>query len=255
MTYQSLTERLSRSAPLLGIWHLSASPAFVESAAETGVDFVVMDVQHGTFDFEKLAESLARSTSAGVLSAVRIAANDYAFAGRAVDAGVDIVIAPLIDTPVDARALVDAVKYPPVGGRSWGPGGAMRYQGETDGNRYLQVANERVTALAMIETALAFENLDAILAVDGLDGVLVGPSDLSIALSNGAELDPFGARSIDAIAEIAKAADQSNKIAAIFTNREAHTKTAIDLGYQVITVATDLGLFGGAVERSLKKWR
>src|SRR6202035_788652 len=101
------------------------------------------------------------------------------------------ILAPMIDTGEDARRLVESVKFPPLGPRSWGPRAALPLS-RLDASAYLKAANGMTQAIAMIETRAALDALDDILSVEGLDGVYVGPSDLSIPLANGASVEPRG---------------------------------------------------------------
>ena len=110
---------------------------------------------------------------------------------RALDFGAEGIIAPMINTAADARAFAAAAKYPPVGERSWGPHRVTSLAGLADQSVYLREANDNVITLAMIETRTALGNLDAIVDTPGIDGLFLGPSDLSIALSDGKSLDPL----------------------------------------------------------------
>ena len=109
---------------------------------------------------------------------------------RALDFGAEGIIAPMINTAADARAFAAAAKYPPVGERSWGPHRATTLAGLADQSVYLREANDHVITLAMIETRTALGNLDAIVDTPGIDGLFLGPSDLSIALSRRQEPRP-----------------------------------------------------------------
>lgn len=234
-------------------WHMLPSGDLLSLAAEAGFAAVVLDMQHGGHGYESLVDACARMAFADAALGVRIAAHDYAFAGRAVDAGAEFVIAPLINTFHDAQALVQAVKYPPVGGRSWGAPAAMRYGCIASADEQLASANDRVVALAMIETVEGVDNLEAILAVDGLDGVFVGPSDLSIALSQGARFDPFGEESLPVIEQIAAASLEAEKIPGIFTTTPEQTSLAQSFGYRFISVTTDMRAFSSGLSQYIPK--
>lgn len=239
MGTSSLAQSLREGRTVFASWHGLAQPNCVMAAAQAGLGCVVLDVQHGGFGYESVVEALPLAKLSGVSVGVRLAAHDYACAGRLVDAGVEAVIAPLIDTADDARRLVDAVKYLPVGMRSWGPSAAMYYAGIEDPQDQLRSANERVLAFAMIETSAGIKNIDDILAVAGIDGVFVGPSDLSIALSNGASLDAFGDASLPVIEEIARKACEADKFSAIFTMSGNEARLSKSYGYQLISLTTD----------------
>jgi len=141
----------------------------------------------------------------------------------------------------DARAFAAAMKYPPVGGRSWGPFRAMALKGAASNQAYLESANAETLALAMVETRQAVDNLDQILAVDGIDGVLVGPSDFSIAWSGGQTIDPNLEEMRGAIADIAGKALEAGKIAAIFAVDGDMAKRYQAMGYRLIALSSDAG--------------
>ena len=127
----------------------------------------------------------------GAAPVVRVPVGDFALVSRALDFGAEGIIAPMINTAADARAFAAAAKYPPIGERSWGPHRATTLAGLADQSVYLREANDHIITLAMIETRTALANLDAIVDTPGIDGLFLGPSDLSIALSNGGSLDPL----------------------------------------------------------------
>ena len=107
-----------------------------------------------------------------------------AVGGTARDFGAEGIIAPMINTAADARAFAAAAKYPPVGERSWGPHSVTSLAGLADQSLYLREANDNVITLAMIETRTALATLEAIVETPGIDGLFLGPSDLSIALKS-----------------------------------------------------------------------
>jgi 4-hydroxy-2-oxoheptanedioate aldolase len=170
---------------------------------------------------------------------VRIPVGDYAMASRALDMGAEAIIAPMINSVRDAKAFVASVKYPPVGERSWGPNRALMVLGYGEMQSYLEIANRSMLAIAMIETSTALESLDDILAVEGLDGVFVGPSDLSVTLSAGKSIAPFADFLEEPVKCIAAAAKKANKIAGVFAANAARSRYFRDLGYKLIAIGTD----------------
>ena len=156
---------------------------------------MTFDVQHGLHDTRSVMEGIGAVALAGKPSLVRLPVGDNALASRVLDMGAEGVIAPMINTEAEAQALVAATKYPPVGERSWGPRRTMSLTGN-DAQVHLETANARTFTFAMIETARALTALEDILAVSGIDGVFVGPSDLSVTLSTGS-VAPFSS-AIDA---------------------------------------------------------
>jgi len=128
----------------------------------------------------------------------------------------------MINTVEDARAFVSVAKYPPVGERSWGPHRAMTLGNIPDQKTYLRDANQLTVTFAMIETRTALANLDAIAATEGIDALFVGPSDLSIALGNGADVDPHDAAVEKELDRIVAAADKAKKKIVEYFNDNFH---------------------------------
>jgi len=175
---------------------------------------------------------------AGRPALVRIPVGDNALASRVLDMGAEAVIAPMINSAEDARALIAATKFPPVGERSWGPARVLALRG-SEPQAYLESANRTSLALAMIETDRALGALDDILAVQGLDGVFVGPSDLSVSFSDGKQIAPFDPSLDDAIRRIADLANAAGKIAGAFAANPDRARTFRDWGFRLIAVGTD----------------
>src|SRR5262249_57602495 len=121
----------------------------------------------------------------------RFRVGEFATAGRAPDFGAGGIIAPMINPQADARAYVSFAKFPPIGERSWGPHRATTLATIPDQKVYLREANDLTVTFAMIETRTALDNVEAIAATPGIDALFLGPADLSIALSKGANVDPM----------------------------------------------------------------
>ncbi len=138
-----------------------------------------------------LSSPIVAELVSGAAAIVRIPVGEFATASRALDFGAEGIIAPMINTPADARAYVSFAKFPPIGERSWGPHRATTLANMPDQKVYLGEANDLTVAFAMIETRTALGNVEAIAATPGIDALFLGPADLSIALSNGANVDPM----------------------------------------------------------------
>lgn len=166
-------------AAILNGWVALPSPLAAEALLQAGWDSVTIDMQHGTADYADLLALLPVIEKAGAAALVRVPWLDEAAVMRALDAGARGIIAPMIETAADARRLVAACLYPPLGARSFGPIRARIALSEdyADTTR----ANAGIVPLAMIETRAAVDNLDAILAVPGLGGLYIGPADLALS--------------------------------------------------------------------------
>ncbi len=225
-----------------------------ETLAREGFDAVTLDMQHGGLDFVGAARAIQAIAAAGKPSVVRVPIGDFATASRLADAGAAAVIAPMINSVADAQQFAAFMKFPPVGQRSWGPRAALSLSG-LSGPDYLKIANRFTLALAMIETREALAAVGGILDVDGVDGVFVGPSDLSIGLSNGEIVDPHSAAVDAALGEIVTAAKGRRKFVGLWCVDGARAKYALGRGVQFCTVASDQLLMRSAAKAELKAAR
>jgi len=170
------------------------------------------------------------------------------------DAGAAGILAPMINSRDDAERLVGFTKFPPVGERSWGPRAALPLSG-LEPRAYLKAANRLTQTIAMIETRAALDALDDILGTDGVDGVFVGPSDLSIALSDGGGIDPRGAELLGAANLILDRVAAYRKFAAMFCfdGKDAALMTA--KGFKLVSVGSDQTLLRSAARSELAAGR
>jgi 4-hydroxy-2-oxoheptanedioate aldolase len=152
----------------------------------------------------------------------------------------------------DARAFVAAAKYPPVGERSWGPHRAMMLGNIPDQKVYLREANDSTVTFAMIETKTAMTNLDAIAATPGIDVLFVGPSDLSITLSDGAVLDPHSKEVEAALDKIVAAAAKAGKIAGLYCIDAERALATAKRGFRFLAVGSDLGFLRAGIAAQVK---
>lgn len=238
---------VAADGPVFTAWMTLGSAYAVELAAEAGWRAVIIDQQHGIGGHGEMMACLTAAKAAGAPAFVRVASLDFGLIGRALDAGAQGVVCPMVDAAEDARRLVEAVKYPPLGRRSWGPFRA-RLLTATD----MAAANGWTIACAQIETAKAVAGLDAILSVPGLDMVYAGPNDLAISLSDGASRDIRGPAVIEALDAILAACRRHGVIAGIFANDADYASPLIEKGWDVISCGTDAGWLSAEAARILK---
>ncbi|SDU22966.1 HpcH/HpaI aldolase/citrate lyase family protein [Stappia sp. ES.058] len=253
-TSVSLASRLRADETVVTAWSTLAFPMLAELLGRAGYRAVTLDMQHGAHDIASVRDGIAAARLGDAHAVVRPPVDDFATVSRLFDLGAEAVIMPMVNTPEDALALVAAAKYPPLGARSWGPHRAAMLQGVTPAD-YLERANRETIALAMIETPAALEALDEILAVDGLDGVFVGPGDMSLTLSDGAELNPSSERVQTIAADVAAKAKAAGKLAGIFTNSVEDAKRGKEMGFRFIALGIDMGLFADAASSMAGKLR
>lgn len=233
-----LARRLRAGEPLVAAWCGMPEPLVAENVARAGFDAVVLEVQHGLHDTASVMRGITAINFAGKPAIVRIPVGDNGTASRVLDMGAEAVIAPMINTVAEATAFVAAMKYPPIGERSWGPSRVLALRG-TEAQAHLAGDNGVSLAFAMIETRRALDALDDILAVEGLDGVFVGPSDLSVSLSNGARVAP-GDPAIDAtLRKITERAQAAGKLSAIYSPNPERARQFRALGFQLVALGAD----------------
>ncbi len=182
MSNDRLAAALREGRPAIGSAHMIQDIAITESLAGVDLDFLLVDMQHVAITIETLQHVLIALGPTDLSVLVRPVWNDPVAIGQVLDVGAAGVIVPMVNTAEDAARAVAAARYPPLGTRSWGPRRVSWLGGPAE---YARLANDAITVLTQVETAEAVKNLDDILAVPGLDGVMVGPSDLAISLGYG----------------------------------------------------------------------
>jgi 4-hydroxy-2-oxoheptanedioate aldolase len=248
----SLARRLRAGETVFTGWCPLGTPIVAETLAREGFSTVTLDQQHGLWDTAATATGIAAVRAGGAAPVVRIPLGAFDVASRVLDMGAEGVIAPMINTAADARAFVSAAKFPPLGERSWGPQRAMTLAGVADMKAYLRDANDNVVTLAMIETRTAMDNLDVIAGTPGIDVLFVGPSDLSIGLSNGAELDPHSAVIDAALDKIVAAANKAGKVAGLYCANAQRAVACARRGIRFLAVGSDLAFLRAGAAAELK---
>ncbi|MBY6706277.1 aldolase [Rhodococcus sp. BP-241] len=252
MSAADFARRIRSRERALGYWSVIDSPVSTEWLAHVGWDYICLDLQHGLIGYDGMLRGLTAIDAAqGPAGLVRVESNDQTYIGKALDAGARGVIVPLIDTAEDAARAVSYVRYPPAGVRSYGPMRSQLRVGPLPAD-----ANDGVVVLAMIETPDGLENVEAICAVPGLDGVYVGPSDLRIAVGGASPSD----NSVDdvfdaAVVRVQEAAAAAGIAAGIHTPSGEVAARRLAQGYTFATVASDLTHLKAVSEGHLKAAR
>jgi 4-hydroxy-2-oxoheptanedioate aldolase len=215
--------RLAAREPLYGAWSVIPSPLSVRSLAAAGLDYVVIDLQHGGATETDLPGMTSAIRLAGATPIGRVRHAHTADIGRALDLGCEGVIVPNVDSAAQARQAASAVRYPPAGHRS--AGGVLAV-----GNPF---------CLVMCESADAVADLDATLAVEGVDGIYVGPRDLSFAL--GCALDPDDPVLSQALQRIWAACAAAGKPVGVHAMDGATARRYREAGCTLITTVADAG--------------
>jgi 4-hydroxy-2-oxoheptanedioate aldolase len=248
----SLARRLRAGETVYGAWCMLGSSIVAETIAREGFAAVVLDAQHGLWDTSSLISGIGAVNHAGAAPVVRVPLNDFALVSRALDFGAEAIIAPMINSAADARQFAAAAKYPPLGERSWGPLRAMVLQGRTAPVDYLHEANDGTLTFAMIETASALGNVDAIAATPGIDALFVGPFDLATALSGGTAQDVQAPQVEQAIDKICAATKKAGKIPGIYCRDAAGALATVKRGFRFVIAGNDQTTLRAATAAQLK---
>ncbi len=248
----TLARRLKAGETIYTGWCGLPYPLVTEILAREGFAAVTIDGQHGLWDTASIVAAVAAVRQGGAAPIVRVPVGGFASISRALDFGAEGIIAPMINTPEDARALAAFAKFPPIGERSWGPHRATTLAGLTDQSIYLREANDHIVTLAMIETRTALQNFDAIIATPGIDGFFLGPSDLSIALSDGKILDPLSKDVERELDNLIAATQRAKKISGAYCHSAERAAALAKRGVKFLAVSSDLAMLRAGAAAAMK---
>jgi 4-hydroxy-2-oxoheptanedioate aldolase len=242
--------------PVFGLWAGIPTSLTAELAGLAGYDFVCVDLQHGAATEATTVSMYQAAQAGGAVPLARLAWNEPWLIMRALDLGAGGVILPLIDNAGEAARAVDACRYPPHGHRSYGPVRAELLMGSADPD----VLGGDALCIAMIETRDGIDNLDEIAATPGLDGLYIGPSDLSIALGlppGPVAVDPREDRPAlaDAIERVREACDANGLIAGMHCGGGHAADMYAKAGFKLLTVGVDTSLYKATIRRELASAR
>lgn len=230
-----LPPSLAEKEYLLGGWCSLPSAFATELMAAAGFDWLCIDWQHGMLDFTDIVPMLQAASITKTFTLVRVPSSEPASIMKALDAGAGGVIVPLVNTAKEAERAVEACRYPPDGSRSWGPTRAQLRSCDYTAER----VNQMVVCAVQIETLEAIENLDSILAVQGVDIALVGPSDMAVSMGMNPGLGPVPGRHAEVIARVAVRARECGVTPAIYCGSAVAARQFDELGYRMLAVAGD----------------
>jgi 4-hydroxy-2-oxoheptanedioate aldolase len=216
-------------------WLAIPSSFSAEVMAHQGWDTLTVDMQHGVIDYAQMVPMLQAISTTPTVPIVRVPWLEPGIIMKSLDAGAYGLICPMINSREDAQRLVSYTHYAPRGSRSVGPIRANLY----GGSDYLAKANDTVVVFAMIETKTALDHLDDILSVDGLDGVYIGPSDLSMVLGCRPVFDDVDPPVAQAIAHILARAKVHGLRAAVHNGLPEVAKARAAMGFDLVTLSSD----------------
>jgi 2-dehydro-3-deoxyglucarate aldolase/4-hydroxy-2-oxoheptanedioate aldolase len=244
-----LKHKLAAGKVCLGATLTMNSPVVAEILSHIGLDWLWFETEHSSLDDDIVLGMLQAANGADVSTVIRVPWNDKTMIKRALDLGPDGIILPLVNTREEAEYAVRAMKYPPMGERGAGLGRAQCYgmhMGE-----YLQTANDEVTTILMIEHIKAVENIEAIIAVKGVDSVMVGALDLSGSMGMlGQTADP---KVEGAVQKVLAACKKAGMPCGIITVSPDQTNERIKQGFTNLIIGIDVLFLHGAATQALGK--
>jgi 2-dehydro-3-deoxyglucarate aldolase/4-hydroxy-2-oxoheptanedioate aldolase len=236
-------QRLAKGAPLVGTILTLPVPELVEMCARADFDYLWLDMEHGLFDIAALQRGVIAAGNVPCLA--RVPVNEEAWIKRALDSGVAGLIIPQVNTAEAARSAVRATRYPPQGARSVGIGRAQGYG--ADFAQYVARANAEIALLVQIEHVQAVENLEVILAVEGIDGLVIGPYDLSASLGMPGRLDD--PQVVALIERVLRVCQERGMPVGIFSADASGARRALQAGYRLVAAGLDSLVFSTAVRK------
>jgi 4-hydroxy-2-oxoheptanedioate aldolase len=243
---------MTQRSPAMNGWIMLDSPAVAELMAQQPWDSLTIDMQHGLADFDTAVQMLRAISTTAVTPMVRVPWLEPGIIQRVLDAGAYGVICPMINSVEECRRFVDVCRYAPQGSRSFGPTRAPMYAGSAD---YYKHANDTVLTFAMIETKRAMEIVEEIVAVPGLDGIYIGPADLTLTLG----LDPFKdlhhPTVLAAIDKIHDAATRAGKFTVMHCFSADHANFLRSRNFSAMTISSDSRMLTGGLQQLFEDFR
>ncbi len=243
--------RLAAGETQIGLWCSLCSNIAAEIVADSGFDWLLHDTEHSPNEIPSVLAALQAVQGRPTASVVRPAWNDLVLIKRILDIGAQTIIVPYVQNAEEAQRAVAATRYPPAGIR--GVAGATRASRFARTTDYLTRANDEICVLVQVETGEALNQLEAIAAVDGVDGIFIGPSDLSASLGHIGR--PAHADVQAAIEKAGRRIRAAGRGAGILTSNESEARRYIDWGYNFVAVGSDIGLLSRAADTLANAFR
>jgi len=238
-----LKANLDAGKTQIGLWLGSGVPVFAEIAARAGFDWCLIDCEHNPNGDAAALVQMQAMGSGTASAAMRVVVGDDHVLKRALDIGAQTLVVPMVDTAEQAARIASACRYPPEGHRGMGAGQARAtFYGEA--SDYVQTCNDEICLFVQAESRASVENIDAIAATPGVNGIFIGPADLSADM--GYPGDPGAPEVQDAIAHIAERTLAAGKHLGTITFDPANVPQLRDLGVNFLAVGGDIALFADA---------
>jgi 2-dehydro-3-deoxyglucarate aldolase/4-hydroxy-2-oxoheptanedioate aldolase len=244
-------QRLGNKEKLIGSWLMSGSPIVAEAMGCVGFDYLVLDMEHVAIDVPDALAMLQAIEASGTPALVRMVWNDMVLVKRILDAGAQSIMLPYVQNADEARLAVSYAHYPPGGVR--GVAGLHRASRWGNVRNYLKEADAEIMVTVQLETLGAIEKIEQIAAVDGLDGLFIGPADLSASM--GLLGDMNNTKVQDLLERGAKFCNKIGKPIGIVAGTPDMARRYVDYGYDHVAVGVDMGMLVGRANEYLAAMR
>nr|WP_306264978.1 aldolase/citrate lyase family protein [Pararhizobium sp. IMCC3301] len=250
MPKNTFKKALREGRQQIGLWCTMPDPYLTEILSTAGFDWLLLDAEHSPTDIRSMMVQLQVGRAGPSALVVRPPVNDTVLIKQYLDIGAQTLLLPMIQSAEEARAAVSAMRYPPAGVR--GVAGMTRATRFGRAENYLQRAEEELCLLVQVETRGALEHIEAIAAVDGVDGIFVGPSDLAASL--GHRGDPFHPEVVEAVESAIARITAAGKPAGILTPNVEFAQRCMDLGTRFTAVGNDMAVLLNGAEALAQKF-
>ncbi len=240
-------QKMLAGGPAFGYSIGLGSPLAAELLAYSGIDFILLETQHGSWGHDGAIAALAAMAGGSAVPMARVAKNDYFLIGKLLDQGAMGIVIPMVDTPEQAKAAADACRLPPRGNRSWGVGRARVF-----GADYADWVDDQMFVAVQIESATAVENAEAIMATPGVDGCWAGPADLGLSMGIHPRDHAKDERHGRALERIVAACHNTGKIPGLACGTAEEARLRVAEGFQYLTAGSDAGFLLSGAAAGLK---
>ena len=249
MKINKIKKLMTEGKPIVNGWLQIPSSFSAEVMSHQGWDSLTIDMQHGLIDYSDAVNMLQAISTTETMPMARVNWNEPGQIMKILDAGCYGVICPMVSNRKEAENFIQACQYPPKGYRSFGPIRASIY----GGGDYAKNADQEILKLAMIETKEALEKLDEILDTPNLDGIYIGPADLSLSVGEEPGFDkPENSKAYKEILRILEAAKKRNLLAGLHNGTAEYAQKMIEKGFNLVTVGSDSRYIGSGAKSDLE---
>ena len=252
MRKNRLKQMYKEGKPIVNGWLQIPHSFSAEVMSHQGWDSLTIDMQHGVVDYPNALQMLQAISTTDTIPLARVNWNEPGQIMKILDAGCYGVICPMVSNRTEAEKFVKACIYPPKGYRSFGPIRGLLY----GGSDYGKFADDEILKLAMIETNEALQNLDEIMTTPNLDGIYIGPADLSLAIGQEPKFDnPKGTKTYNEIMKILEKAKKHKLFAGVHNASPEYALEMIDAGFNLVTVGADQRFMSAGAKTAVDKMK